>query len=135
MRVVYVTPTYKDYELLFAKREKIRGGSLHDIGYFKSPIIYQRGSGFFSTVAGLVKRVLPFLRETFLPAAADMAANIAHDYSERRDMQESTKKHGIDTLRKVVKKAIVGGKRRKNKIGKSALKREMKTCCPPDLFQ
>ena len=117
MRVAYVTPSYKDYELLFAKREKIRGGSLHDIDYFKSPIIYQRGSGFFSTLAGLVRRTMPFLRGTVLPAAADMARNIAHDYSERRDMSESTKKHGIETLRNVVKKAIVGGKRKKAIVG------------------
>ena len=94
MRVVYVQPSYKHYELLFAKLEKIRGGSLHDIEYFKSPIVYQRGSGFFSSLAGVVRRVLPFLRGTVLPAAADMARNIAHDYSER-------------------KKAVVGGKRKK----------------------
>ena len=122
MRVAYVSPSYKDYELLFAKRVKIRGGSLHDIDYFKIPIIYQRGSGFFSTLAGIVRRTLPFLRGTELPAAADMARNIAHDYSECRDMRESTKKYGIEALRNFVKKAIVGGKRRKRIVGKTSEK-------------
>ena len=134
MRVVYVQPSYKHYELLFAKREKIRGGSLQDIDSFKSPIIYQRGSGFFSTLAGLVRRVLPFLRGTVLPAAADMARNIAHEYSEGKNVGESTKKHGIETLKNVVKKTNIDGKRRKTKIGKTSEKRQMKTGHPQLFF-
>ena len=82
-----------------------------------------------------MRRVLPFLRGTVLPAAADMARNIAHEYSEGKDMGESTEKHGVETLRKVVNEAIVGGKRRKRIVGKTSEKIQMKTCCSPDIFQ
>ena len=139
MRVVYAHPSYKQYEALFTKREKIRGGSLHDIDRFTSPISYQRGSGFFSTIASLVRRTLPFLRKTILPAASDLARNMAYDYSEGKDMRKSAKEHGMTSLGKVGKKIMTGGK----KTGKVAKKRKskkkqgikLKTCHPPGIYQ
>ena len=140
MRVVYTHPSYKQYQALFTEREKIRGGSLHDIDRFTSPISYQRGSGFFSTIASLVRRTLPFLRKTILPAASDMARNMAYDYSERKDMRKSAKEHGIATLGKVAKKIMTGGKKKgkvakKRKSKKKKQGKKLKTCHPPSIFQ
>ena len=140
MRVVYAHPSYKQYEALFTKREKIRGGSLHDIDRFTSPISYQRGSGFFSTIASLVRRTLPFLRKTILPVASDMARNMAYDYSEGKDMRKSVKEHGMTSLGKVGKKIMTGGKKtgkvaNKRKSKKKKQGKKLKTCHPPSIFQ
>ena len=141
MRVVYAHPSYKQYKALLTEREKIRGGSLHDIDRFTSPISYQRGSGFFSTIASLVRRTLPFLRKTILPAASDMARNMAYDYSEGKDMRKSAKEHGMTSLGKVGKKIMAGGKRKKtgkvtkNRKSKKNQGRKLKTCHPPGIFQ
>jgi hypothetical protein len=145
MRVGYVYPTPDEFLILFSKADKIRGGNLSDIQTFQSPVYFQRGSGIFSVISGLVRRTLPFLRRVILPAVANMGRDMALDFAEKRDMKKSVKERGIIAVKRIGEKIIRGGvkKRRKNRkkkrvkvARKSSVikKRRATTCHPPDIF-
>lgn len=141
MRVAYITPSSRDFEILFARHKKIRGGTIDVIKQINGPLYYQRGSGFLSFISNVIKRTIPFIRGVILPRAADLGRDLIHDYANKRNMRESAKTHGISALRDVGKKIVAGGiRKRKSKTKKKKNNNNAKrknigaTCHSPDIF-
>jgi hypothetical protein len=128
MRVTYVEPSVEEFSRLFDSNIIRHGGGLADIATFNSPVYYQRGSGFFSILSSIAKRSIPFLKRVLLPSVADMSANIVKDYGKGIPLKKALRNRGIESLKRVGKKIMKGGKRlrKSNKKKAKGIKRKRK---------
>ena len=134
MRVAYITPTVRDFEIILSNGIS-RGGKLSDIRYLRNPQIYQRGSGILSFLGGLARKTIPFLMEHILPEAGNLYRNVGRDLNDGRSIRSAMKKHGIRALKNVGKR-VLGGKKKKKKgkISKKPVKKRTKRPAIRDVF-
>lgn len=124
MRGSLIIPSQSEFLVLFqGPRTLKRGGALSDISTYQSPVFYQRGSGIFSLLRGIGRRVLPFLVKNVLPEALDMGRGVVADISSgKANMRQSLKARGI-TAAKGVARRVAGGRVKRKKKKDVSIKR------------
>lgn len=131
-RVAFIPPSAAEFANIFdVSPIKIqRGGASSDIEIFKAPARSLKGGGLFSSLAGVVRKVLPFVAKAFVPAAVDMGQGVLKDLSKgRRNLKESLKKRGIKALKSGSRRLLSGGgRRRAKKKKKNTLKKKSMPC-------
>ena len=124
MRTALITPSKDDFFMLFEDPHILkRGGALSDITTFQSPIVYQKGAGFFSFLKGIGRRAIPFIMKNVVPAALDMGKGVLDDVTSGQvKLKDSLKRRGIAALKGVARQATTRGgriqKKKKRKINK-----------------
>ena len=123
-RVVFVTPSERDFAALLGKISLSTGSGLDNIQFakFAPPTrLHQRGGGFFSSLANIAKTAAPFLFRTIAPSAVKFTQDVIQDVgSGRRDLRGALKKRGLEALKGVGSKLMKGGggKRKAHKLTK-----------------
>lgn len=132
MRAPLIIPTENEFLVLFQHPQILKkGGALSDIETFKSPIFYQRGSGIFSLLKGIGRRVLPFIIKNVMPEAVDLGRGIFQDVgSGKKNFRESLKHRGLAAVKGVARRATGGRVKKKKKRGKRRICNNKK-----DVFQ
>ena len=97
MRVLYIEPSVNDYLTLFKSTPLKNGGALSDISIFTAP--HRRGGGVLGTLFSLGKRIFPFLFRSAAPAAMQFGQSVLTDISNKRNIRNSLKNHGITALK------------------------------------
>ena len=142
MRVNYIPPSVKEFDILFNTQNFHRGGALSDIKTF-NPEFIQRGSGVFSILNTIVRNSLPFLKRIFLPAAGEFTSNVLNDYFEGKSFKEAVKTNGVNTAKSIGRRIVRGGSKKKTSLKNSSKKRNKKKknigktkkkCKPRDIF-
>ena len=128
MRVTFVPPSENEFKQLFLSSPLKKGGGLEDINIFRPQgIPHRRGSGFFSVISGVAKKILPFLMKAVKPAAQDFGSSVVRDVLRKKTLSKSLKKNGIKALKKTGMRLVKGsGKIQKKKNIKKNKKRKNK---------
>ena len=133
-RVAFIEPTLNEYQLLFGgptiKRNYATGGALKDIDIFIAPPRRAlQGGGIFSSLAGLVKRVLPFITKAVAPSAIELGQNVLSDLQQgKSNLRDSLKRRGIQALKSTGRRLVTGSgriKKRNKKRKKGSIKRDV----------
>ena len=126
MRVTFAPPSENEFKHLFLSSPLKKGGGLDDINIFQPRgIPHRRGSGIFSILSGVAKKVLPFLVKAAKPAAKEFGSSVLKDVLNKKPLGQSLKKHGVKALKKTGARLIRGsGKVRK--VKKKNLKKKKK---------
>ena len=96
MRVTFTPPSENEFKQLFLSSPLKKGGGLEDISVFQPRGIPQRrGSGIFSILSGVAKRVLPFLMKADKPAAREFDSSVVRDVLKNKPLNQFLKKHGV----------------------------------------
>ena len=116
MRVVFIPPTENDFKQLFLSLPLRKGGGLDDISLFQpstsAPLRYRKGSGIFSFISKVAKRVLPFLIKASNPAAKEFGSAVIKDIMEgKTPTRKSLKMHGVKALKQMGLRLIKGSGR------------------------
>ena len=124
MRVTFTPPSENEFKQLFLASPLKKGGGLEDINVFQPRgIPYRRGSGIFSILSGVAKRVLPFLIKATKPAAREFGSSVVKDILKKKPLRQSLKKNGIKALKKTGVRLVRGTgkvrKKRKNRHPKN----------------
>ena len=106
---------------------------MSDISIFTAP--HRRGGGVLGSLFSLGKRIFPFLFRSAAPAAMQFGQSVLNDISNKRNIRNSLKNHGINALKQtgsnLLKNMKGSGKCRKRttkgKIGKMKSKKTRKT--------
>ena len=117
MRITFTPPTESEFRQLFLSTPLKKGGGLEDINIFQPKgIPYRRGSGIFSILSGVAKKVLPFLMKAAKPAAQEFGSSVVRDVLKKKPLRKYLKKNGIKALKKTGMRLIKGsGKIKKHK--------------------
>lgn len=124
MRTPYIPPSSKEFDLIFLNRERLIGGGIGDIKSFSSPVYHQRGSNLFSFIGRMAQKTIPFLKKYLLPIAGDMISGLSHDVSNDKNLKESFKRRGADSIKNLTERVYKG--RGKKKIKSKVKKRKRK---------
>ena len=121
MRVTFTPPSENEFKHLFLASPLKKGGGLEDISIFQPKgIPHRRGSGIFSILSGVAKRVLPFLIKAAKPAAQEFGSSIVKDVLRKKPLRQSLKKNGIKALKKTGLRLVRGSGKMKKKKSKSS---------------
>ena len=133
-RVAFIEPSLDEYLLLFggptARKKYSVGGALNDIEIFTAPPRRAlQGSGLFSSLAGLAKRVFPFLVKAIKPSALELGQNVLSDLQTgKSNLRDSLKRRGMEALKSTGRRIVTGsGKRRRRKRRKGRVEKRRKT--------
>ena len=102
MRVIYISPSPKHFDLYF--NPVIRGGGQGDINIYR-----KRGGGFFGILGNVVRRSIPFLKRIILPEIGSLAYKITNDISQGGNFAESVKQNAINSAKKIAHRVARGG--------------------------
>ena len=112
MRVTFTPPTENEFKQLFLSSPLKKGGGLEDINIFQPRgITHRRGSGIFSLLTGVAKKVLPFLMKAAKPAAKEFGSSVVRDVLKKKSLRQSLKKNGIKALKKTGMRLVRGSGR------------------------
>ena len=128
MRVTFTPPSESEFKQLFLSTPLKKGGGLEDISIFQPRgIPHRRGSGIFSILSGVAKRVLPFLMKAAKPVAKEFGTSVVRDVLKKKSIRQSLKKNGIKALKKTGMRLIRGsGKVTKKKLRNKKKKKNRK---------
>ena len=118
MRVTFVPPSESEFKHLFLSSPLKKGGGLEDINIFRPQgIPHRRGSGIFSVISGVAKKILPFLMKAAKPAAQEFGSSVVRDVlRKKKPLRQSLKKNGLKALKKTGMRLVRGsGKIKKKK--------------------
>ena len=116
MRVTFTPPSETEFKQLFLSSPLKKGGGLEDISIFQPRgIPHRRGSGIFSILSGVAKKVLPFLMKAAKPAAQEFGSSVVRDILKKKSLRQSLKKNGIKALKKTGMRIVRGSGRVKKK--------------------
>ena len=116
MRVTFTPPSETEFKQLFLSSPLKKGGGLEDINIFQPRgIPHRRGSGIFSILTGVAKKVLPFLMKAAKPAAQEFGSSVVRDILKKKSLRQSLKKNGIKALKKTGMRIVRGSGRVKKK--------------------
>ena len=117
MRSVYISPTASEFDKLFA-----RGGA--DIQVYKSP--KPRGGSLFGILTSVVRKSIPFLRRFILPEMPSLVNDIIDNTNPGENVKERMKRVGLNTLKRVGKRIMKGGRKAKKNDVKRLVKAKKK---------
>ena len=128
MRVTFTPPSESEFKQLFLSSPLKKGGGLEDINVFQpTGIPFRRGSGIFSILSGVAKKVLPFLMRMAKPAAREFGSSVVRDvFKKNKPLRQSLKKNGIKALKKTGMRIVKGSggvKKRKKSLKSKGYKR------------
>ena len=90
MRVTFTPPSETEFKQLFLSSPLKKGGGLEDISIFQPKgIPHRRGSGIFSILTGVAKKVLPFLMKAAKPAAREFGSSVVRDVLKKKSLRHS----------------------------------------------
>ena len=143
MRAALVTPSKDEFLTLFRGPHLLRGAGLSDITTFQSPILYQRGGGFFNILKGIGKRALPFIMKHVVPEALDMSKGILEDVTKGQvKLKDALRTRGTRALSGVARRAFSrgggrgggGGRGSHIRMKKRNQQRRRQKCYKKDVF-
>lgn len=126
MRVTFTPPSENEFKQLFLSTPLKKGGGLEDISFFQPKgVPHKRGSGIFSVLSGVAKKILPFLMKAAKPAAQEFGSSVMKDIlKKKKPLRKSLKKNGLKALKKTGLRIVRGsGKVRKKKFLKKRNKK------------
>ena len=115
VRTLY-TPTDEQVFRALFKQDRLVGGFNNDIKIFTPKSRYIRGSGWFSRTA------IPLFKKFIAPNLIEFGSNFLSDITSGKSAKSSAKKRGMESLKKTVKKVLIGQGRRIKKKKCRALK-------------
>ena len=129
MRVTFTPPSETEFKQLFLSSPLKKGGGLEDINIFQPRgIPHRRGSGIFSILTGVAKKVLPFLMKAAKPATREFGSSVVRDVLKKKSLRQSLKKNGIKALKKTGMRIVRGsGKVKKKKMRNKNKKKKKRT--------
>ena len=127
MRIAFTPPSEHEFKQLFISAPMRKGGGLEDISIFQPRgISYLRGSGIFSLISGVAKRIFPFLIKAAKPAAKEFSSAIVKDIIKgKKPLRKSLKQNGIKALKKTGLRLIRGSGKIKKKRAACGYKRDI----------
>lgn len=131
MRIIFIPPSQNDFSQLFSITPLLKGGGLDDITVFQPARRLRKGSGFFSLISGIAKRVLPFLFKAAKPAAKEFGKSVIEDViTKKRPIRQSLKENGVNALKQTGMNMLRGSGKvtKKRKLRKrKKMKKTLKT--------
>lgn len=117
MRVVFAPPSEVEFKTLFLSEPLRKGGGLEDISVFYPS--HRRGGGVFSAIAGIARRVLPFLLNVAKPSVKEFGRSVLSDVvNDQLPLRESLKRHGVTALKSTGRRILNGsGRVARKKVG------------------
>ena len=109
MRIVFIPPTAAEFSRLFSDDGQLSGGGMQDIRIYTPPSRSPRGAGIVSLLAGLGKKIVPFLMRTILPEGLSMAHNVISDINSSISSRQSLKRRGLQSVSNVGRRVLRGG--------------------------
>lgn len=115
MRIAFVPPSEVEFLHLFNDATESvllrKGGGLSDIVVYQPPSRFRQGGGLLSMIAGLARKVLPFLAKAAAPAVTEFGSSVMRDVTTgRRPLKKSLKKHGLRAVKKTGSRLLKGGR-------------------------
>lgn len=124
MRVLFAPPSEAELKKLFLSDPLLRrGAGFEDISVFYPG--RRRGSGIFSTISGIARKVLPFLFNAAKPSVNEFGRSVLSDMvNNGLPLKESLKRNGIRALKTTGQRILSGtGRRRRRTRRRKTVKR------------
>ena len=120
MRVVYISPSVRDFDTLFSNR----AGGLSDIRVY-----HHRGGSLLSVVGRFARYALPFIKSIVLPEVGNFAKNVSDDVSQGRNFRRALKQRGVESVVNVGKRVMrkARGGKKKNILKKQSTSKKKST--------